>query len=125
MVLVVDDISFNREVLRSMLESLQIKEILDGENGIEAVKICKEKYSSFDQISVFMDIEMPIMDGIEATKLIKLNDKENKIKIVMLSAFISEALISECFQLGAIDFCVKPITFKKLKDYKTEKIILY
>jgi len=122
MVLIVDDLSFNRDGLRSMLESIQIREIVEASNGKEAIQICNEKVSSSGHITVFMDNEMPIMDGVEATKIIKSNDKDNKIKIIILSAFNSESLILKCFQLGAIDFCVKLMTLKKLKDYKNEKI---
>lgn len=72
-----------------------------------------------------MDIEMPIMDGIEATRILKANDKQNKIKIIMLSAFNSQDVITSCFKAGAIDFCVKPISFKKLKEYKNENYLLF
>ena len=76
-------------------------------------------------INYFLDIEMPILNGIEATKAIKLIDKNNSVKIVMLSAFNDEEIIQNCYQVGAIEFYVKPISFKKLKEMKDAKVILY
>ena len=125
MILIVDDHPFNRKVLKGMLESMQLNVIFEAENGLESIKICEEKSQTYDQITIFMDIEMPIMYGIEATRILKANDKQNKIKIIMLSAFNSQDVITSCFKAGAIDFCVKPISFKKLKEYKNENYLLF
>ena len=66
-----------------------------------------------------MDIDMPIMNGIEATMQIKKYwDPNNKVKVAMLSAFSSEELISDSYKVGAEFFYVKPISFKKLKELK-------
>ena len=124
-VLVVDDQVFNINVLKNMLEILHIKHIGEAMNGNDAIKISIEKYSLFDEITIFMDIDMPILNGIEATKIIKEKDKMNKIRIIMLSAFNSEEIIRQSLDAGAIDFCVKPISFQMLKDMKEEGKLLY
>ena len=73
-ILVVDDLAFNRITVISMLKSLKFIDIAEAENGQQAVSIIKEIIDSFDKISVFMDIDMPILNGIEATLQIKRFD---------------------------------------------------
>lgn len=66
--MIVDDTEFNVYALKSLLEKIIIKaDIQSAGNGIEALKKVKEK--EYDLI--FMDISMPVMDGISATKEIR------------------------------------------------------
>ncbi|BDU51577.1 response regulator [Haliovirga abyssi] len=58
-----------------------------------------------------MDIQMPVLNGIEATKIIRENKKYNKIIIIGVSAFALEKEINEAIQFGMDDYIVKP--FKK------------
>jgi len=120
-IIVVDDLAFNRITLTQMLKSLGFTDISESENGQEAVTCCLESMKKYDLISIFMDIDMPVMDGILATSKIKAIDKEGIVNIAMLSAFDNEELISSSFQVGAIAFYVKPISFKKLKELKDSK----
>ena len=124
-ILIVDDIPFNRVTLKDMLNSLNIIDISEAENGHVATLLVNDFLKSYQQISIFMDIEMPIMNGIEATKIIKSIDKANQVKIVMLSAFSGEEIIRESFKAGAIEFYLKPISFKKLKEMKESKFIIF
>jgi len=55
-----------------------------------------------------MDLQMPIMNGIEATKKIKLNDKE--LPIVAMTANIADSIKQECELAGMNDYLTKPIT---------------
>ena len=108
-VLIVDDNSNNRMVLRLLLEdyaedkkeiSLSVSEC---ENGSIAVN--KSKLEKFDII--FMDIMMPEMDGIEATKKIRSNNKE--VMIIAVSAVDEEDKQKEILRNGAEDYIPKPI----------------
>ena len=85
----------------------------------------KEWIDKYDKITIFMDIGMQIMKGIGAIRLIKDLDKKNQAKIVILSAFRGEEIIQECFHAGAIDFHLMPISFKKLKEMKESKLIIF
>ena len=108
-ILIVDDNQDNRSVLRIFLElyfstneSLVIEEV---ENGLEAVQHCQHK--TYDM--VFMDIEMPVMDGIKATDIIrKLN---NKTVIIAVSADDEEGKRA-ILDKGAEDYIQKPIDYE-------------
>ena len=124
-VLIVDDQTFNIMVLRNMLNSLQINNISEALNGREAIHIVNMVYTKFDQITIFMDVDMPIMNGIEATKCISENDKQGKIKIIMLSAFNSEEIVKDSLNAGAMEFFVKPISYHTIKELKNNGIFLF
>lgn len=89
-------------------------------NGIEAVKMV-ERNSPYDII--LMDIQMPIMDGYEAAKIIKneLNKTRKNIPIIAMTAYASKSDISEALKAGMIDYVFKPfdaeILFQKLVHY--------
>ena len=122
-IIVVDDQKFNRITLIEMLKSLNKYEIYEAENGLEAINAFKSLIVQNESIFIFMDIDMPIMNGIEATQKIKMIDTNNKAKIVMVSAFNTEDVIRDSLAAGAIDFYVKPISFKKLRHLKDSKLL--
>ncbi|MFV2060741.1 MAG: ATP-binding protein [Gammaproteobacteria bacterium] len=80
------------------------------DNGADAVKICESQ--PFDLI--FMDMQMPIMDGIEATKLIRLTNK--KIPIITLTANAMKADYEKCIAAGANEFLTKPIDLERFNQ---------
>jgi len=89
-------------------------------NGIEAVKMV-ERNKPYDLI--LMDIQMPIMDGYEATKIIK-NDliaSRKKIPIIAMTAHAPKAEITEALKVGMCDYVFKPfdsdVLFQKLEYY--------
>ena len=107
--LVVDDNKNNRMILSLLLEdymdenegvSFCIDEAVD---GLEAIRMCESKEYSI----VFMDIMMPNMDGIEATKLIRQQDK--KVMIIAVSAVDDTLRQKEILSHGAEDYISKPI----------------
>jgi two-component system, chemotaxis family, chemotaxis protein CheY len=109
-VLVVDDALVIRKNLTRFFTELGHKVIADAKSGAEAVEVCK-KTEGIDLIT--MDITMPEMNGIEATKLIKeiLPD----VTIVMVTSHGQEELVSESLKAGAKNFVLKPITKEKLE----------
>lgn len=103
--LVVDDIKTNRFILVKMLNKLGIQTV-EVENGQEALDACKEK----DFAIVFMDIDMPVMDGIESTKQIRnLKGIWSDIPIVAITAGGVRATEEICMQAGMNDHYIKPI----------------
>lgn len=101
-ILIVDDMAFNRIVIEKMLKKWKLK--LDfAENGMEAIEKIKAK--NYDL--VLMDIHMPIMNGIEATKAIRLFD--NETNIVALTASSDEKTKEDVFNSGMNSFITKPI----------------
>lgn len=75
--LVVDDDKFNRDIAQTFLQRLGIKIIEQAVNGQEAVATFKSRLPGFFDF-IIMDLEMPIMNGKEAIKLIRKNELENR-----------------------------------------------
>ncbi len=100
--LMVEDYELNRMVARQGLQSLDI-ELTEVENGLKAVEILKKE--SFDII--LMDIQMPVMDGIKATRIIRDKLKINT-PIIALSACAILSVIDECLAIGMNDYMTKP-----------------
>ena len=115
-ILIVDDASFMRKILKKILAGKGfeiVAEAEDADSGIEAYKNTKPDLTT-------MDICMPIKSGIEAIKEIKDFDKE--AKILVCSALGQEILVMEAIEAGAKDFIVKP--FKKDDIVETVEKIL-
>jgi len=108
-VLIVDDALFMRSMIRDILTNTGRFEVVgEAANGREAVK----KYRELKPGLVTMDIVMPELDGIEATREILKTDPQ--AVIVMCSALGQEALVIESIAAGARDFIVKPFTPEKV-----------
>jgi CheY-like chemotaxis protein len=105
-VLVAEDNVFNRKVLEKILEKSGIS-FDSAENGVEAVK--KGTEGAFD--AILMDIEMPEMDGYEASRAIRRSEKETgrRVPIIALSAHVSEEHRQMAFEAGMDAFASKPV----------------
>lgn len=117
-IIIVEDNYFLRRVLEEKLsfyDDIVIKNT--AENGLEAIEILEEN-SSIDFI--FMDIEMPKMNGIDATTIIK--NKFPHIKIAMLTVFENDEYIFNAIKAGADGYLLKEIKAEKL--YEAIKDIL-
>ena len=101
-VLIVDDASFMRRVIRKILESEGYEIVGEATDGLEAV----EQYALLRPDLVTMDIVMPKCSGINALEAIMQEDP--RACIVICSALGQEALVEEALKAGARDFIVKP-----------------
>ena len=110
-ILVTDDSKMARRMLIKTLGDFISDDdiILQAQNGKECVDIYK---TNKPQI-VFLDLTMPIMDGFEALKYLKLHDKD--AKVVIVSADIQKAAFDRVMEDGAMDFIQKPITKEKMQ----------
>ncbi|MDR5658246.1 chemotaxis response regulator protein-glutamate methylesterase [Serpentinicella sp. ANB-PHB4] len=119
-VLIVDDSLFIQKVLKDILDSDNNIEVIGfAKNGIEAI----EKVADLKPDVVTMDVEMPVMNGIEAVKRIM---NENPVPIVMLSSLTyegAEATLS-ALDFGAVDFVQKPTNIFKLNIEKNKNLII-
>ncbi len=106
--LLVDDVEINREIVKAFLESTQI-EIDSAVNGKEAVEIVSSNPDKYDII--FMDIQMPEMDGYQATQKIRAldNEKAKNIPIVAMTANAYKEDIEKSIQNGMNDHIAKPL----------------
>jgi two-component system chemotaxis response regulator CheY len=101
-VLIVDDIPFVRKTLKQILLNLGYRVVGEAETGEEAIQVYQE--TNPDLVS--MDLVMPIMNGVEATrKILQINPSA---KIIILSAMMQENLVSDAIIAGAKDYIMKP-----------------
>ncbi len=109
-VLVVEDNLINQKVISKMLEKLNIKFEI-AENGQIALDMIKKvKYPL-----VLMDIQMPVMDGLECMKILRKDYHEDDFYIVALTANALDEDKNKCLNAGANVFTTKPITTDKIK----------
>lgn len=101
-VLIVDDIPFVRKTLIQILINQGYRIVGEAETGEEAVQLYRETKPSI----VTMDLVMPMMNGVEATK--KILQFDPTAVIVILSAMMQENLVTEAIHAGAKDYIMKP-----------------
>jgi len=114
-VLLVEDVEINREIMIALLEPTMLK-IDCAENGVEAVRMFNEAPFNYDLI--LMDVQMPEMDGYEATRLIRrMNIKAAKqVPIIALTANVFRDDINKCTDAGMNGHIGKPINFDEVMD---------
>jgi signal transduction histidine kinase/CheY-like chemotaxis protein len=118
--LLAEDVEINREIVLELLKPLQF-EVECAVNGEEAVKMFTARPDKYDLI--FMDVQMPEMDGYEATRLIRALDVPNagKIPIIAMTANVFREDIDKCLEMGMNDHVGKPLDFDevlgKLRHY--------
>ena len=126
--LVVEDDRYNTEVIKSFLKHSKIQ-ITVAENGLEAVNL----YRNQNFHAIFMDVSMPVMDGLKATQMIRKNEIENnrhRTPIICLTAHVMEGDREKFLDSGMDDYLAKPlnrnellkVTSKWLKTVKVKKL---
>ncbi len=101
-VLVADDASFMRMIIRRILEKEGHEVIGEANNGA----VCIERYKELTPDIVTLDITMPEMDGITALK--SLMEYDPNANVIMISALGEEHMIREAIAIGAKNFIIKP-----------------
>lgn len=107
-ILMAEDNRINAEFTKEMLEKLKC-EVVTAKNGIEAIEILKNDVK-FDLI--FMDCQMPVMDGFKATENIINYEKENNRKHIPIIALTANAMKGDgekCLEVGMDDYLAKPV----------------
>ncbi|MBA3026339.1 MAG: response regulator [Sulfurimonas sp.] len=102
-VLLCDDELMNRKVASKILNTEGF-EVVEAHNGQEAIKILQN--TKIDMI--LMDLMMPVMDGYEATSIIKSNNETSAIPLIVISALSDKEAIIKALELGADDYLTKP-----------------
>lgn len=113
-VLICDDSKFMRLHIRNILEKVGYHEVYEAENGEDVL----EKYEQLNPDMVFMDIVMPVKDGVTAVRDIMEYDQD--AKVVMCSAMGQKPFILDAIQAGAKDFIIKPFEAEKIAKATTQ-----
>ncbi len=108
-ILIAEDHPDNRQMLTRRLERKGY-EVHVAENGAEAV----ERAAALAPDLILMDISMPVMSGIEATRALRKRSDTSAIKIVALTAHAMDSARQECLDAGCDDFATKPVDFAGL-----------
>jgi len=119
-ILLAEDVEINQEIVIALLEPTQIK-IDCAANGLEAVRMFKEAPYKYDMI--LMDVQMPEMDGYEATQKIRALDvpQAKTVRIIAMTANVFRDDIEKCQEVGMDSHIGKPLNF----DEVVEKLINY
>ena len=114
-ILLVEDNEFNQMVAVDTLQDLFPGIEVDiAENGKTAI----EKASANDYSFIFMDIQLPDIDGFEITRFIRsnLDAPKKNIRICAMTASVTKERIDECFVSGMNDYMMKPFNPETLKE---------
>lgn len=112
--LIVDDNIFNLVVLEGTLKEKFNFDCERAMNGVEAIRAVEDQGSPYYKL-ILMDINMPIMDGISATNILKKRFGASCPPIIALTAYNTEETKSQCLEAGMADFLSKPIELEKLE----------
>ncbi|GHV45459.1 hypothetical protein AGMMS49546_31290 [Spirochaetia bacterium] len=114
-ILLVEDVEINRVIVLSLLESTLL-EIDCAENGAEALLMFREQPDKYDLI--FMDMQMPEMDGCEAARAIRKLDlpKAQRVPIVAMTANVFREDIEKCLDAGMNDHVGKPLDLDEVME---------
>jgi adenylate cyclase len=105
-ILVVDDTSLNRTILRRALET-QGHEVVEADNGRAAMAVLEAEGASGVDV-VLLDLEMPEMDGYETLRRIKAADNLKHLPVIVISAVEELGSVVRCIEMGAADYLPKP-----------------
>lgn len=107
-IVIVDDEPITRMDIRGILEAENYDVVGEAADGIEAIEVCKKHLPDL----VIMDISMPLLDGLKASK--KILDERYTKSIVLLTAYSDRENVEKAKRYGVHGYLVKPITEKSL-----------
>jgi two-component system cell cycle response regulator DivK len=110
-ILIVEDNEKNRTLVKDVLE-YHGYEVIEAGNGKEGIKIAKENNPDL----ILMDIQMPVMSGYDAIKILKNNPETKNIKIIALTSFAMKGDKEKIMEEGFDDYIAKPIDIRRLPE---------
>ena len=108
-----DDCQIFKEVLDAMHYGSKLITFTDGAKLVKHVSNNSKPENHY----IFLDINMPKMDGIECLRYVRSRISYNSVAVVMLSTTSVTSTIEQCYYLGASRYIIKPMTFPKLSEY--------
>ena len=110
-ILIVDDITTNRILLSALLQDEGYNTIFEASSAQEAYTILQTKRIDL----ILLDVMMPEIDGVEACKHIREDEKNSHIPIIMVTSDDRDETLTQSFKVGATDYVTKPINATNLK----------
>jgi CheY-like chemotaxis protein len=116
-VLIVEDNEMNRDMLSRRLErkGFDVEIAVDGQAGVDQAS------ASLPDL-ILMDLSLPVMDGWEATRLLKADASTEAIPVIALTAHAMQGDEQKALEAGCDDYDTKPVNFKRLLE-KIEKFV--
>jgi two-component system chemotaxis response regulator CheY len=105
-VLIVDDDQFIRKQIATTLEDVAEYDLHEAADGVEAIEVARATRPTL----VFLDVDMPRLNGIEACRKLRADDNGNELTIVMLTAASGDSIESDAEEAGADLFLTKPFS---------------
>ncbi|HEU4714417.1 MAG TPA: response regulator [Pyrinomonadaceae bacterium] len=109
-VLLVEDTEDNRFMMRRLLE-MSGYEVVEATNGEEAVRLAQSEHPQL----ILMDLSLPVIDGLAATRAIRKLDGFGEVPIVAVSAHATSDFQAEALAAGCNSYITKPIDFSELE----------
>ena len=111
-ILVVDDMSTMRRIVKNILKQLGFSNMEEAENGQEALQKLRADTFGF----VVSDWNMPVMPGIEMLRAIRADEKLKHIPVLMVTAEAQKENLIEAIQAGVNNYIVKPFTAETMQE---------
>ena len=110
-IMLVEDDDLSRSLLRQLLQNSGYR-VVEAGNGPEAIEVARREHP----IVILMDLDLPRLDGIGATRRIREQADLREIPIVMTTAFDAPAIRAAAYDAGCNEYLVKPLDATKLKS---------
>lgn len=120
-----DDSGHATLVRRNLRRAGIVNEVVWVKNGQEALDYVHSEgsYANDERaelLVVLLDINMPVMDGVEALRQLKANEKTKKIPVIMLTTTDDPREIEHCYELGCSVYVTKPVEYEQFREAITQ-----
>ena len=111
-ILTVDDFSTMRRIIRNMLRQLGYSNIVEAEDGVEALNLLHKEKVDF----IISDWNMPNMSGLDLLKAVRADENLKPIPVLLVTAEALKENVVEAVKAGVNNYVVKPFTAETLKE---------
>ena len=119
-ILIVDDSSFSRNIVKNGLKELKYWKLYEAENAVNAQVTLAQEFKAGDPVQLMIcDIHMPEMTGIELLKWVRARDVFKSLPVIIITSSQEKAEVLEAAKLGVSHFMIKPFDALTLKDRLT------
>ena len=109
-ILIAEDFEENRVALKLILKHTGF-DVIEAEDGQQAIEVVRREEPDL----VLMDITLPVLDGLQATREIRSEEKFEQLPIIVVSAHDNEEIRREAAEAGGSEYISKPIEIEELK----------